>query len=797
MKIGVCVASLVLSCSFFALTLVSARAQTRTSACTMAEFKSGGRPLPIPDPGAAESTVSVSATGSVQSVAVVSSITHPFDSDLQVQLVSPAGKAVTLAQAIGTWGRDFADTVFADDAPTSIVSALPPFTGRFRPVAPLAAFTGASATGTWTLRVTDQRAGYSGQLDGWSLQLTSCASVRPPAATTGAPDPPALPTGVPAGQVPLQGQLITVTTNSDVSNGDVSSVAKLQASPGPDGISLREAITATNNDPGTYTIRFAPSLAGTTIQVGSAAGFPLPPLLAGGVLIDGDVNGDGRPDITLSGQQIVHDSRCGLCALSVISSGNHLHALALEHFSVGVHFAPVDPDAATPTLPSGQTYAGNTVSGVAMTDITADGISFFPNAGLSQCTQTTACQTHNEWRDTRLVGNTIASTRNGIEAQLIGSVGDAVNGITVAGNDISIAGGFGVNLSAGAGGGADQNQVSDALIAYNSIAVNAPGFAINTVSGLQGGSANVVENATFVGNHIVFSGAVPAGASARGISIVMSDGCTDDGAQRICSKNNVAKSITIEGNLLQGQDQGVLVTDSCCGTATGSTVIGVRIAGNVINGVVAPDRLNPWGVMIGSGGAAVSDVTVDSNTITQQTTDPASAQAASLAGGGVAILGGLGKEKGSIQNVSVTSNRIDTDLVGITLVGGGPSDEPAAFDAIDNSVSRVVLRRNVIGRVPALIKHWDSTVKGISVIGGLGGNRLSSGNWSASTGNSVTGITLDHNVVAGVIDAVSVHANLGTGASGNTVGKVTRLGVVSKKSKRGRRSRKAPRFASS
>src|SRR5438132_7624831 len=74
---------------------------------------------------------------------------------------------------------------------------------------------------------------------------------------------------------------IVVTTVSDATNGDTSSVAALLANPGPDGVSLREAISATNNAPGAYTIRFAPSLKGGTITLDAQ----LPPLLGGGVTI--------------------------------------------------------------------------------------------------------------------------------------------------------------------------------------------------------------------------------------------------------------------------------------------------------------------------------------------------------------------------------------------------------------------------------------------------------------------------------------------------------------------------------
>src|SRR5688500_7220180 len=61
---------------------------------------------------------------------------------------------------------------------------------------------------------------------------------------------------------------ITVTTASDAANGDTSSPASLTSGPGPDGISLREAILVTNNDPGRYRVGFADRLAGGSIQVG-------------------------------------------------------------------------------------------------------------------------------------------------------------------------------------------------------------------------------------------------------------------------------------------------------------------------------------------------------------------------------------------------------------------------------------------------------------------------------------------------------------------------------------------------
>jgi hypothetical protein len=96
------------------------------------------------------------------------------------------------------------------------------------------------------------------------------------------------------------GTTITVATNSDAINGNVSRVAALMVNPGTDGISLREAIEATNNDPGEYTINFSPQLDDTTIYTGEIDNADLPPLLGGSVIINGDIDGDFAPDITIA-----------------------------------------------------------------------------------------------------------------------------------------------------------------------------------------------------------------------------------------------------------------------------------------------------------------------------------------------------------------------------------------------------------------------------------------------------------------------------------------------------------------
>jgi hypothetical protein len=103
---------------------------------------------------------------------------------------------------------------------------------------------------------------------------------------------------------------IVVTTTQDVvdppfnASGLCGSGGTTADLSGADGqVSLREAIIAANNAPGQKIITFAPSLNGATIIVSKAL------FLCGGhTTLDGDVNGDDAPDVTLDGTAVsVHD----------------------------------------------------------------------------------------------------------------------------------------------------------------------------------------------------------------------------------------------------------------------------------------------------------------------------------------------------------------------------------------------------------------------------------------------------------------------------------------------------------
>ena len=124
---------------------------------------------------------------------------------------------------------------------------------------------------------------------------------------------------------------VTVGNNADSVNGITTSIAALIATPGGDGISLREAILAANNTPGTDTIAFNISGGGVrTINVGSTL------LVTDSVIIDGRTQGGGGytgpPLIELNGSG-TGPNVDGL----VFSAGtaSEVHGLIINRFGTG------------------------------------------------------------------------------------------------------------------------------------------------------------------------------------------------------------------------------------------------------------------------------------------------------------------------------------------------------------------------------------------------------------------------------------------------------------------------------
>jgi len=128
----------------------------------------------IADEGTTDFLLDIGRSLSIKDVNVRVNLSHPYVSDLEVQLISPANKVVRLFNHRGADGNDLHDTRFDDQAAKTIDFATAPYAGVFRPDGgTLANLIGDDAQGTWTLRVIDSFAGGTGQLNSWGLTIST------------------------------------------------------------------------------------------------------------------------------------------------------------------------------------------------------------------------------------------------------------------------------------------------------------------------------------------------------------------------------------------------------------------------------------------------------------------------------------------------------------------------------------------------------------------------------------------------------------------------------------------------
>ncbi len=405
-----------------------------------------------------------------------------------------------------------------------------------------------------------------------------------------------------------RGTVITVTNSSDVRDGDTRSLPALLANPGSDGISFREALEVTNNDPGVYTIRFADHLVDATIYIEDQ----FRPLLGGNVIINGDITGDGRPDITIDGVSI-----------QISSSGNTLHALTIQNCLYGVKF---DPSSSKNT-----TFANNVVSNLQMRDIDGKGIS------LSHGWGETVSMTGNQWVNTLIIGNNIEAGRIGIHFEFPYLAGNRVEKTQIINNTIrteGAEGGVGIQLQAGLWAGSDNNEIVDTLIANNTIELGGSNhsFSIRVAAGDAGASRNIVDGVRIVGNRIIMARPGDPGPVWAGIFLIAGDSNTtyiDPTYRPITYPDyNIIRNVWIEDNIIEGRGRIGIDIMAGYGGARYNTVKDVFVLGNLVD--IDPPGDPPTGIRITAGPPdelggpsgmrvtspnEVSDITIQWNTI--------------------------------------------------------------------------------------------------------------------------------------------------------------------------------------
>lgn len=475
---------------------------------------------------------------------------------------------------------------------------------------------------------------------------------------------------------------IMVTANSDVSNGDTSSASALEANPGEDGISLREAIEVTNSDPGSYTIGFGTSLQGATIALGSE----LPLLVGGGVTINGDIDGGGTPDLTIRSAEGIQVQ----WAFSLSSSANMLHALRLRGFDYGVLIEPPHFP-----FPSNQTFTANTVDGLVMRGIGSTGV-LLDTTGLGNCDA--PCASGNTWIDTTVTGNSITAREAGIMF-FVASRDERVDGVTITDNAVKVLGrgrGPGINLeSQGEGSGA---MISNGLIARNTVE-GSPDIGIQLGAGggrTQNGST---EGIRVVDNVIALGG---SGSFFCCVGIVVE--AASDSPQFAIGPpvqyldDNVVRDVVLRGNQVRGKlPAGIVVQSGIGGGGRRNRIRDVRILDNRVHSTIPT-----FAVLIWTGDGTpyrdrysaynkITGVVARGNRLRIRRGSDFRLAGGGIGAAGIALIGGhkLGRDN-LIRDVRLTRNSIRSPYTGIKVVGG------IGETARSNRVVCIALSRNSI-----------------------------------------------------------------------------------------------------
>lgn len=137
----------------------------------VAEYCTQTAPKYITDLQSTYDTISILENARVADLNVLVSISHPNDGQLDIYLIGSDGTEIELSTGNGEGGANYINTVFDDDAETSITEASPPFMGTYIPEMPLGTFLGTEMDGDWILRIYDNGLQQEGVLANWCIEF--------------------------------------------------------------------------------------------------------------------------------------------------------------------------------------------------------------------------------------------------------------------------------------------------------------------------------------------------------------------------------------------------------------------------------------------------------------------------------------------------------------------------------------------------------------------------------------------------------------------------------------------------
>jgi hypothetical protein len=516
--------------------------------------------------------------------------------------------------------------------------------------------------------------------------------------------------------MPSAGATVTVTSTTDVADGDTSSIAALIATPGPDGvISLREAILAANNTSGSDAISF--SIAGPGLK--SITPLSVLPTITSPVTIDGYTQPLSSANTLAVGDNSVHlielnGNGAAFPGFNISAGNSTLRGLVINRFNGNGPANAINVN----------TNGGNKIEGCFI-GVSADGTTAQSNSRLGIDIESSPNNT---------IGGTTPAVRNVISSNTSGQSilinGISSSGTTIQGNYIgtnaagtaaSAGSVIGIELGSNGGGtGSSNNTIGGTTAAARNVISGNASVGIelfdDTVTG------NVIQG-NYIGTNATGTAAVGNGT---GITLLRTNdtliGGTVAGAGNLISGNS-GDGISLDGsrNLVQGN----LIGTDATGTA------------KVPNGFRGIE-------MAVDGSNAGSDNTIGGTT-------PGARNIISGNGGGGNSHGIRLELLGTTSGNLIQGNYIGTDITGTVALGNGG----AGIQIFESSVATHV---NTIGGTSAAARNIISGNSGGGIFGG-GHNILIQGNFigtdvngTANLGNSNSGIDFnasDGNTVGG------------------------------------------------
>lgn len=486
---------------------------------------------------------------------------------------------------------------------------------------------------------------------------------------------------------------IEVSNNLDTVDGDTSSILALQASPGPDsGISLREAIQAANNTSGLKIITFSPALSGGTIRVGETTATSLPILTGGDLTIDGDIDGDGAPDITLDGSLRTNPSLGN--GLNIWSSNVTIQHMHLSGFKEAILWgAPGSnvPGLMPPITISNSQILSNVIDGALDGETQDTGVIVGPLGWLD--VHQAAALSYITYQNLVVSDNVIKMPVGIFMYASAGSGGHnrisnvKIQNNTLTGGGIGMVSGDANTLDTDPNGAlaySDHNVIEDVQVLDNTVSAFQY-VGITMVAANMGNRDNVLRRITVTGNTI--HGTLYDDFAA-GPGILIASGGGSRWADRVTSGNEVS-DIEIRDNSLQDLFQGMLI---CSGQAwygpgvENNTVERVNIQDNHLENV-GPVGIAAAGAFYNFDGGTIENNTLDALTITG---NEISGLRGNLPGEGIHVSGGwnapyysaAGPTKdNTVTHLLVNGNTVSGFDIGLSISGG---DGP---DVTGNSVS--------------------------------------------------------------------------------------------------------------